>query len=315
MTAFFKTILCSIDFSVYSSQVVAWASTLAAGSGAELVVFHAVTHPRERLALPHSRLDVFSCPAKARERMETVMAGAAVPWTPVILQGDPVSGVCQVADQTGADLIVAASHGLSGIRRMVLGSVVERMAREIHSPLLILRSREDGAPGHPAEKLSLVHGDAGPIAAACDLEPDAPPVGGYAHFLATVLNRRLLLVHAAGSPVQADEAFMDESYSGRQERLLKMLMQKMLSQVPGQNPETLDVAAEILTGDPAEEILDVVKSSRAALVVVGVKHRSVLGKWFTGSTTETMIRSSPCHVLTVPVMAGGRLVPGTTGSD
>ena len=102
---------------------------------------------------------------------------------------------------------------------------------------------------------------------------------------------------------------MDESYTGRQERHLESLRKAMkasiadISPVPVmENQKDVNVIATVLTGDPAEEILDFAVKSGAELMVVGVKHRTTFGKWITGSATEALIRSAPCHVLTVPVM-------------
>ena len=53
--------------------------------------------------------------------------------------GDPGSEVARFAEQLGADLIVMPSHGRSGIPRILVGSVAERVLRLAHCPVLILR--------------------------------------------------------------------------------------------------------------------------------------------------------------------------------
>ena len=47
--------------------------------------------------------------------------------------------ICTYAEKVGADLIVLPSHGESGIRRLLIGSVAERVVRHAHCPVLVLR--------------------------------------------------------------------------------------------------------------------------------------------------------------------------------
>lgn len=54
--------------------------------------------------------------------------------------GDPGSRIAACAERRGADLIVMPSHGRSGLRRLLIGSVAERVTRLAHCPVLILRS-------------------------------------------------------------------------------------------------------------------------------------------------------------------------------
>jgi nucleotide-binding universal stress UspA family protein len=53
--------------------------------------------------------------------------------------GDPGSEIAKFAEQLQADLIVIPSHGRSGIPRVLIGSVAERVLRLAHCPVLVLR--------------------------------------------------------------------------------------------------------------------------------------------------------------------------------
>lgn len=53
--------------------------------------------------------------------------------------GDPGSEVAEYATSIGADLIIMPSHGRSGLGRLLLGSVAERVLRLASCPVLILR--------------------------------------------------------------------------------------------------------------------------------------------------------------------------------
>lgn len=47
--------------------------------------------------------------------------------------------ICELAKETGADLIALASHGRSGLGRMLLGSVAENVLRHAEVPVLVVR--------------------------------------------------------------------------------------------------------------------------------------------------------------------------------
>jgi len=57
-----------------------------------------------------------------------------------ILFGDAGHEIAKLAEQQGAELIVLPSHGRTGIKRLLVGSVAERVVRLAHCPVLVLRS-------------------------------------------------------------------------------------------------------------------------------------------------------------------------------
>jgi nucleotide-binding universal stress UspA family protein len=56
-----------------------------------------------------------------------------------VLFGDPGHGIAAYAEEIEADVIVMPSHGRTGLRRLLIGSVAERVLRLAHCPVLILR--------------------------------------------------------------------------------------------------------------------------------------------------------------------------------
>jgi nucleotide-binding universal stress UspA family protein len=56
-----------------------------------------------------------------------------------VVVGDPGHEIADFAEQAGADLIVLPSHGRTGLTRLLIGSVAERVVRLAHCPVLVLR--------------------------------------------------------------------------------------------------------------------------------------------------------------------------------
>jgi nucleotide-binding universal stress UspA family protein len=58
----------------------------------------------------------------------------------VVAFGSPAEEIVEYAQENGADMILMPSHGRSGLKRLLLGSVAERVVRYAHCPVLVLRS-------------------------------------------------------------------------------------------------------------------------------------------------------------------------------
>jgi nucleotide-binding universal stress UspA family protein len=56
-----------------------------------------------------------------------------------VLLGEPAHGIANYAQEKHADLIVIPSHGRTGLTRLLIGSVAERVVRLAHCPVLVLR--------------------------------------------------------------------------------------------------------------------------------------------------------------------------------
>jgi len=59
-----------------------------------------------------------------------------------VLLGDPAEEIIDYAENEGVDLIVMCSHGASGIRRWVFGSVTEKVLRGTATPVLVIRPKQ-----------------------------------------------------------------------------------------------------------------------------------------------------------------------------
>jgi len=59
----------------------------------------------------------------------------------VIRFGDPGHEIARYAEQVSAGLVVVSSHGRSGLGRLLIGSVADRVVRLAHCPVLVLKKR------------------------------------------------------------------------------------------------------------------------------------------------------------------------------
>jgi nucleotide-binding universal stress UspA family protein len=131
------TILHPTDFSDRSVNAFHLASGLTRDYGARLVVLHVAVPPTviygEGILPPdpeiqrqeeQQRLDSLQTPepgVRAERRLE---------------EGDPAMEILRVAQEIGANLIVMGTHGRTGLARLLMGSVAERVVRKALCPVL-----------------------------------------------------------------------------------------------------------------------------------------------------------------------------------
>ena len=64
-------------------------------------------------------------------------------WEADVVRGDPDDAIVEYAREHGADLIVMGSHGHTGLRHLLMGSVAEHVLRHAPCPVLIVRHLEE----------------------------------------------------------------------------------------------------------------------------------------------------------------------------
>ena len=146
-----QTILCPTDFSAPSYEGLKTANELAHHFSARLVVLY-VNPPIPVMTVGHAPIH-FDIPAyqkemegSARKELRKVMDRwiiEDVESTLRVAEGDPAEEIESVADDIAADLIVIATHGRTGWRRFVLGSVTEKLVRSAQRPVLTIHCREE----------------------------------------------------------------------------------------------------------------------------------------------------------------------------
>lgn len=139
-----KKICCAVDFGEPSRVALEQATDLAKRFDAELTLIHVVSPP------PHGASDVVvssravaTTQAKEEEEMlarwqldAEARAGRSV--RSLVLSGDPPTQIVRHASEERYDLLVIGTHGRTGVPRLILGSVAERVARGSPCPVLIV---------------------------------------------------------------------------------------------------------------------------------------------------------------------------------
>ncbi|UQA58965.1 universal stress protein [Polyangium aurulentum] len=140
-------ILAPTDFSEPSRHALDVAADLALVFGAKLTLMHAFEVPGYGYAgINYGPIDLVTPMQDAAKELlskELEATRKKVPGAEAVLRlGLPWDKVIAVATEISADLIVMGTHGRSGIKRALLGSVAEKVVRHSPLPVLTIRTAE-----------------------------------------------------------------------------------------------------------------------------------------------------------------------------
>jgi nucleotide-binding universal stress UspA family protein len=142
-----RTIVHPSDFSPASARARALAVELARQNGARLIVAHVlppvVPAATEGFLSPGTYASIAEAGRRdAQRRLDAMVARArtdGVRAESLLLQGLPAEQIVRAARSKRADLVVLGTHGRSGLPRLVLGSVAERVIGLARCPVLTVR--------------------------------------------------------------------------------------------------------------------------------------------------------------------------------
>jgi len=149
----FKKILCPIDFSEASQFAMQQAAQLAVDSGAELVLVHAWEspfHPEYSEGILHNELLAPILKEQEKDLEAAKLEAASLGperVTAKLLYGVAWNAIVRETHRDPTyDLVVIGTHGRSGIKHILLGSVAERVARHASCPVLLVRPNQTRPP-------------------------------------------------------------------------------------------------------------------------------------------------------------------------
>jgi nucleotide-binding universal stress UspA family protein len=141
-----RKILYPTDFSSYSNQAYFHALGMAETYKASLTVVYVYTPGSSETSGGDRR--------HWRSQLEQVRPGDPnIPVHHVFLEGDPAGEIVRYAADAGIDVIVLGTHGRTGVDRLLMGSVAEKVMRDAPCSVLVVKLPK-GVPAaerpHPA---------------------------------------------------------------------------------------------------------------------------------------------------------------------
>lgn len=143
----FKKILCPVDFSKFTKEVIAYAADIARQYGAELHVLHVIPNltyftPYESFLTPENLVAVEKNIQNEVERdFGKILKHVDMEIKKVVKTGVAFVEIIDYAKSEGIDLIVMGTHGRSGIEHILIGNVAEKVVRKSPCPVMTIRPK------------------------------------------------------------------------------------------------------------------------------------------------------------------------------
>jgi len=292
-----NNIFCATDFSKLADEVVSYGIALAREFNAKLFVCHVVDFPTvtmygEAVAGPIEHQNRFMDFAKSE--INRLIGDKPIEYQALVTLGNTTEEISRLVNEHHADLVNTATHGRSGLKRFFLGSVTERLMRTLSCPLLVLRGTEEDSPAAPLKfpfKRILV---------GCDFSSDSDLALKYSISMAQEFEGELHLVHVV-EPSGYKELFKMPAEPGERlkQDLLDMIKGKLKSMVPEEALNWVTLHIQLLVGKPYAEIIRYAEINDIDLIALGIRGHGMVEDLLVGSTTDRVIRRSPCPVLSI----------------
>jgi nucleotide-binding universal stress UspA family protein len=288
-------ILVATDLSAPSRHAVERAMRIAAGTGGEIHLLHAMELDAldglrgllgEDLSTTKARLE-----AAARASLAQLAAGSRPGDGGAVrmhfVSGNPLTAITGTADAQDAELVVVGARGESFLRHAVLGSTAVRLLRKsLRRPVLVVKQSP--------------HEDYRCVLVAVDFSPASLSAIRLARRVAP--RAELLLLHAfelayesklafAGVEEQTIRRYIDSGIAARRRDLNELAANAGLSPT--------DYLARVIHGDPSQQIVAMEQEYNCDLVAVGKHGDHIAEEFLLGSVTKHVLADAQGDVLVI----------------
>jgi nucleotide-binding universal stress UspA family protein len=305
----YRRMLVPVDGSELAEVVFTYAKELAGRLDIDIILLH-VCRPEERDRLPMHRAYIERAAETVKQQSQSVQeitglqpGRQAVEVRGDVATGHPAEEILSYADKNSIDLILIATHGRSGVRRWVMGSVADKILRTSKVPVWLVRAsipKEVVYDQWPSRTI-LVPLDGSKIA-----EGVLPHVESLAKQRGAELVEVILLRVCEPELITSDypDASMPLSWDEhlkRQTAYCKQLSAQYMAGIEKQLRDAgLKVRSEIITGaSPADEIISYASKNPFNLIVMATHGHSGITRWAYGSVADRVLHgvSSPIFLV------------------
>ena len=275
-------ILLATDLSARGDRALDRALQLTKELNTKLIVLHVMeSHATTaRLTTPVWRRLSTDHKALAERELSEDLAAADVPSEVVVVSGDPLTRIMETADSFGCSLIVTGIARDETLGRLLLGTTVEKLARQARQPVLVVKTR-------PRKRYR-------DVLVATDFSPGSRQALRAA--LQLVPNANLTLFHAYDVPFQGktvpDDAITRSFYNGAEQSAREFTAET--PELAGKTPQIV-----LEAGQPETVLSEYSFNHRSDLVVTGTHGRTGILRTAIGSVAERLLESLPSDVLIV----------------
>ena len=284
-----KTIMAPVDFSEPSKKAVNYGLSLAVEFEARLVLAHITPFDERSYEAAKARL-LQLMPAEYGDRLN---------YEIIVKAGDVRQELSGIIEDKTVDLVVMGSRGRSYFERLLLGSVTERMLRQVHVPVLTVSHLDPEKEIHRPGVVPLHR-----ILYATDLADGTEPGLQFSVRLAHGLDAHLTVLHVVQALDSAFQGIETAAYlpdyaadlqAGAAERLNRLVALVSDGSVP--------ISTILASGVPYQTINRIAEQNNDDLIVINLQGKGRIERALLGTTAERVVRTAAVPVLSLPLPA------------
>ncbi len=293
-----QRILCATDLSDFSNSAVIQAIDMAKEFGSTLYICHVIDLPMVSMhgaAFVYAEDQIAEMKVGAMDQIKALVLDSALNWEAVVETGPVSTTLCRLAVEKQADLAIVSTHGRTGLKRLFLGSVTERLLRTIACPLLVVTPpektgrREKQFKGFGFKQIMV----------GCDFSADSGRAVEYGFSLAQEFEAVIHLVHVVEPFVYRDAMLPEAVITEALTEVTTGCRQRLEDLVPADAHNWCKVKIACKAGKPFQALKTYAETHQIDLIVLGVRGHSLVETMLLGSTTDRVIRNVACPVLSV----------------
>jgi nucleotide-binding universal stress UspA family protein len=318
-----KKIMCAIDFSEFTELTLTYGRSLAAEFDARLYLCHVVAKTVMVSSHMPAYVDYIDIEneriSAVRDNLETMAQEFGIECEIIVTAGHPADEIEEIAREHQIDMVIAATHGGSGVKRFLIGSVTNRLVKTLSCPLLVLHAGENKAISKDRDPVKLKR-----ILVGCDFSPDSKLAFDTALSLAQEFQTQLYLAHVVRPAKPAELTTPDyiklqegdfsgwnrsqylelqkkaeEEDPAQKSTRLSRIERQLASMVPEDCRNWCTPITILLEGRPYKELIKYAEKNEIDMIVLGIRGHSLLEQFLVGSTTDRVISRASCPVLAV----------------
>ena len=299
-----RHVLLPTDFSDTADRALAKAIDVAEHFGATLHLFHVIDHlDPSWYGITNVQAETIRLRDQIRNEAQSLLdemaAGepSASVSTEVALEFNfnVASTVQTYAEANDVDLIVMGTHGRGSLGRFMLGSVADKLIRHASAPVMTVNPKTSEAP---ASDDPTTTGVLAPVDFSRSSRASLRAAKTFADTYAVPLHV-LFVAEKRTVPTFRDTGIPGIGVVGMDEDIVenaRPALHQLVAEVGG---PAVEPTVHVRDGEAAPEIVGTAEAASLNLIVMATRGLSGLERWMLGSTTDQVVRTSQCPVLTM----------------
>lgn len=288
-----KQILVPTDFSENAEHALSYAIELAKQCSAKIHLLHTPVIPTYLLMDlsyspgPEAVTRILNDAQDQLDAQAKLVDDAGVEHFTVIREGTVHEVIRDYAREHDVDLAVVGTHGRTGVSKLMYGSVAERVIKTVHTPIIVIPTGGGKLPSS--------------IVVAYDFSGPSKRAAEAARAIHGVFRGPLHLVHTyldVWGEYTDRGAVVGEAAEKRREAL-RLGLEEMLEADANElfSIDAQSIQTHLVTGDPAEGILEVAEDVGATLICAGTTGKSGIERLLIGSVARRLLHDSQVPLL------------------